>query len=142
MHCKDEWQFTLIETKKNRVEALNIFLSFFWKHLYTSKKSPSIDTVLIFTSPKWSFSIPTQRAKRDPREPARHDSTAVFSDCVGQIQFVSTNRPRGTGIFSEVSEMLHLDIACEATWTVSHTQIQTQTHTVAGVSPIKQVTAG
>lgn len=75
---EDERLFTLIEKKKKRVGVLNIFSSVFWKHLHTSKRSQPIDAVLIFTSPKWGFRIPTQRAERDPREPARHDSTAVY----------------------------------------------------------------
>lgn len=77
------------------LKPLNLFLSFFWKHLYTSKKSQPIDTVLIFTSPKWSFSVPTQGAKRDPRKPACHDSTAVYLIAWGRDDLCPLTDPEG-----------------------------------------------
>lgn len=115
------------------LKPLNLFLSFFWKHLYTSKKSQPIDTVLIFTSPKWSFSIPTQRAKRDPREPARHDSTAVYLIAWGRDDLCPLTGPEGLVYSLKCLKCWSLESALEATWTLSHTQIQT--HRLGGFSP-------
>lgn len=115
----DERLFTLIDKKKKCVGLLNIFSSVFWKHLHTSKRSQPIDAVLIFTSPKWGFRIPTQRAERDPREPARHDSTAVYLIAWSKDDLCPLTGPGGTGVFSET---LPLESALEATWTpISHT---------------------
>lgn len=58
------WRFTILE--KKCVEILHLFSSFIWSHLYASKESQQIDIVLIFTSLKRSFSIPTQRASGEP----------------------------------------------------------------------------
>lgn len=57
------------------------------------------------------------------KRPTRARLNYCLSDCVRQKRLVSTNRPEGTGVFSEVSEMQRLKSAPQATWT--HTSAHT-----------------
>lgn len=84
-----------MKKKRETCGSLKCILELLLKHLYASKKSQPIDVVLIFTSPKWSFSIHTQRAMRDPREAARHDSAAAYLIVWGRDDQCMLKGPEG-----------------------------------------------
>lgn len=125
-----------MEKKRKHEEAQNLFWCFFWKHLYTWKKSQPIDAVLIFTSPKWSFSIPTQRETQESRSSWLN---CCLSDCVRQRRLVSTNRPRGTSVFSEVSEMLRLESALRPPGSYCHTHTHTMQASSAAEAALSNI---